>query len=439
MICSNCGHSLNTEDKFCPICGNKISLDNIDYKNIASTELNKEDENEKEKTLLMTLWDEENLQKTLPNALKDVIFPKDLDKKSKVIHEEDEGESKNKSVFLFPIISALAACSMLVATYSYEYYVNWNTLSMQKQAETLALSGNIDKSLPLIEEGLSKRPNYDSLQVDFEFLNKGKSIENNLKEVDKLSEEKKFDTALNLLNSVEKTLSNTTGPFYGNLKNQAAVRKISLILEEVKNKMKDKKTIEELIPLYEQVMTIKTEEGKKTLDELRNQISNIAYNNANEYLNKKNFDSALGEINRALQFDKNNKKLNSMSTVIKNQKNKFELDEQKRIEQAVTSAIEEETVNQTKSVKILHSNSAMDNNGNFVIGGEIENIGTKPIYSIEIFYQIYNSKGQTIASCSTFVYPNYLNPGDKGKFEFVHYGMKDAKEIKIINSTWSVE
>ena len=257
--------------------------------------------------------------------------------------------------------------------------------------------------------------------------------------MDKLSEEKKFDTALNLLNSVEKTLSNTTGPFYGNLKNEATVRKTSLILEEVKNKMKDKKTIEELIPLYEQIMTIKTEEGKKTLDELRNQISNIAYNNANEYLNKKNFDSALGEINRALQFDKNNKKLNSMSTVIKNQKNKFELDEQKRIDQAVTSAMEEETINQTKSVKILHNNSTIDNNGNFIIGGEIENIGTKPIYSIEIFYQIYNSKGQTIASCSTFVYPNYLNTGDKGKFEFVHYGMKDAKEMKITNSTWSVE
>lgn len=438
MICPNCGHSLNTEDKFCPSCGNKISLENIDYKNISSSKSDKEDENDK--TILMApIWNEENLQKTLPSSLRNIIFPKDLDIKNGLTQEEDSCDNKHKSLFLFPIISALAACSIIVITYSYEHYINWKTISLQKQAETLALSGEIDKSLSLIKDGINKRPNYESLQVDLEFLNKGKNILNALKEVDKLTSENKFDEALNLVTSTEKSISNSTGPFYNSLKKKIVEKKNVVLLALVKNEIKNKKSLEELIPLYEKVLSIDTEDGKKIVNELKSQISNIAYNNANEYLNKKNFDSALAEINKALQYDKMNKKLLSLSDVIQVQKNKFEQDEKKRIEQAIASAVEEENKNQANSVKILNSTNTANANGDFVINGEIQNIGTKPIYSIQIFYDIYNSKEQVIASFSTFVYPNYLYPGDKGKFEFVHYDLKDAKKIKITKSTWSVE
>lgn len=438
MLCPNCGHNLNTEDKFCPNCGNKISLDNIDDKNIISSKLDKEDINSK--TLLMTpILNEENLEKTLPNSLKNVILPKDLDTEKQIIEDEDCYSDNDKSVFLFPIISALIACSVVVTTYSYEHYTNWKTLSVQKQAESLALSGDIDKSLSLIKHELNKRPNYESLQVDLEFLNKGKTIYNTLSEVDKLTKENKFDEALNLVTRTEKSLSNASGPFFNNLNKKIIEQKNVVSLALVKNEMKNKKNLEELIPLYEKVLVIETEPGKKLLNELKNQLCNIAYNNANEYLNKKNFDTALAEINKGLQFDKMDKKLLSLSKVIQEKKNKFEQEEQKRIEQAIASAIEEENKNQVNSVKVLNSTSTTNANGDFVVNGEIKNIGTKPIYSIQIFYDIYNLKDQVIASFSTFVYPNYLYPCDKGKFEFTHYDLKNAKKIKVTKSTWSVE
>ncbi|WP_027623074.1 FxLYD domain-containing protein [Clostridium lundense] len=433
MICPDCGHYLNTEDKFCPNCGSKISLDNIDNKNNIYSKLDEEDKNSK--TLLMTpIWNEENL----PDSLKNVISPKDLDIEEQII-EEDYSSDNGKSVFLFPIISALIACSVVVITYSYEHYTNWKTLSIQKQAESLALSGDIDKSLSLINDELGKRPNYESLQVDLKFLNNGKNIYNTLTEVDKLTKQNKLDEALDLVTRTEKSLSNASGPFFKNLNKKVIEKRNVVSLALVKNEMKNKKSLEELIPLYEKVLVIDTEQSKKLLNELKNQICNIAYNNANEYLNKKNFDTALTEINKGLQFDKTDKKLLSLSKIIQEKKNKFEQEEKKRIEQAIASAVEEENKNQINSVKVLNSTSNTNSNGDFIVSGEIKNIGTKPIYSIKIFYDIYNSNGQVIASFSTFVYPNYLHPGDKGKFEFTHYDLKNAQKIQVTKSTWSVE
>ncbi|KAJ49557.1 hypothetical protein BD780_001374 [Clostridium tetanomorphum] len=424
MICPSCGHTLNTEDTFCPHCKNKICFDSIDT----------------EKTLLMhKIVEKEIPSESSSSIIKGEIFPKDLDNKNNNFIKNENSPGKNTSIFLFPIISALAACSIVILTYGYEYYINEKILSMQKQGEALAISGDINKSFPIIEEASKKRPNYEALKIDLDFLDKGKNIETTLKKVDKLKEDNKFNEAINILDSLEKSLYNSTGPFFSSLKNKILNKKNALMLIDAKNDIKNRKTVLELIPLYNKVAAIGGEEGKKLLQELKKQISTIAYNDANEYLKKKNFKSAIDEITRALQYDKNNSKLVSLASTIKEQKNKFELEEQKRLEQAIASAVEEENKNQTQSVKVLSNDLSINENGDLVIEGEIENIGTKPIYSIEIFYNIYNAKGDIIISNSTFVYPNYLYPKDKGKFEYTHYGVKKGSKIKILKSTWFVD
>ena len=70
-----------------------------------------------------------------------------------------------------------------------------------------------------------------------------------------------------------------------------------------------KNTIDELIPYYIKISQIESEESQALLEKIKTEISNIAYTNADNFLKKKHFDEAIKEIDKALQYDKDNEKL----------------------------------------------------------------------------------------------------------------------------------
>ncbi|CDI48906.1 tetratricopeptide repeat protein [Clostridium tetani] len=346
--------------------------------------------------------------------------------------------SKNKLYFTIPIASAFIGFFVIGCTYIYENNLNKRILSSQSQAEALALSGDLDNALKIVEKLVVKRPNYASLQMNLEFLVKGKDFQKLLSKIENLKRQGKYTEALNGLSSLEKELENSTGPFWSTLKKQQISLKNSILIAQIKNDMTNKNTIDQLIPYYIKISQIESEESQALLEKIKGEISNIAYTNADNYLKRKHFDEALKEIDKALQYDKDNEKLLSFKNIIQRKKEQFEIDEQNRIEQAINSAKEEEE-NKTDSVKSLSINGSFNEKGEFIVKGEIENIGTKSIYSIEVFYSILDSKGTVLKSNSTYVYPNYLKLKDKGTFEFIHNDLENASTVKIDKFTWLLE
>ncbi|WP_282804289.1 tetratricopeptide repeat protein [Clostridium tetani] len=346
--------------------------------------------------------------------------------------------SKNKLYFTIPIASAFIGFFVIGCTYIYENNLNKRILSSQSQAEALALSGDLDNALKIVEKLVVKRPNYASLQMNLEFLVKGKDFQKLLSKIENLKRQGKYTEALNGLSSLEKELENSTGPFWSTLKKQQISLKNSILIAQIKNDMTNKNTIDQLIPYYIKISQIESEESQTLLEKIKGEISNIAYTNADNYLKRKHFDEALKEIDKALQYDKDNEKLLSFKNIIQRKKEQFEIDEQNRIEQAINSAKEEEE-NKTDSVKSLSINGSFNEKGEFIVKGEIENIGTKSIYSIEVFYSILDSKGTVLKSNSTYVYPNYLKLKDKGTFEFIHNDLENASTVKIDKFTWLLE
>ncbi|RXI38468.1 hypothetical protein DP129_09530 [Clostridium tetani] len=346
--------------------------------------------------------------------------------------------SKNKLYFTIPIASAFIGFFVIGCTYIYENNLNKRILSSQSQAEALALSGDLDNALKIVEKLVVKRPNYASLQMNLEFLVKGKDFQKLLSKIENLKKQGKYTEALNGLSSLEKELENSTGPFWSTLKKQQISLKNSILIAQIKNDMTNKNTIDQLIPYYIKISQIESEESQALLEKIKGEISNIAYTNADNYLKRKHFDEALKEIDKALQYDKDNEKLLSFKNIIQRKKEQFEIDEQNRIEQAINSAKEEEE-NKTDSVKSLSINGSFNEKGEFIVKGEIENIGTKSIYSIEVFYSILDSKGTVLKSNSTYVYPNYLKLKDKGTFEFIHNDLENASTVKIDKFTWLLE
>lgn len=379
------------------------------------------------------IYKKEDLQVSIEN---NQISPKEIIDINK---DENSFFSKNKLYFIVPIISAFIGFFIIGCTYIYEDKLNKNILSSQSKAESLALSGDLDSSLKIIKDLLAKRPNYTSLQMNLEFLIKGKDFQKVLARVENLKKKDRYNEALNELSSLEKELENSTGPFWSTFKKQQITLKNSILIAEIKNDMANKNTIDELIPYYIKISQIESEESQALLEKIKTEISNIAYTNADNFLKKKHFDEAIKEIDKALQYDKDNEKLLSFKNIIQRKKEQFEIDEQKRIKQAIDSAKKEENKNKNNSVKSLSVNGSFSDKGEFIVKGEIENIGTQSIHSVEVFYSILDSKGNVVKSNSIYVHPNYLKPKDKGTFEFVHNNLSNASTVKIDKFTWILE
>ena len=344
-------------------------------------------------------------------------------------------KNKNKLYFIIPIVSAFIGFFIMGCTYIYEDSLNKHVLSSQAQAETLALSGDLDNSLNIIEKLVRKRPNYTSLQISLEYLVKGKDFQKHLSAIESLKKHGKNKEALDKLFSLEKELENSSGPFWSTIKKQQTDLKNNILVSQIRKDLTNKNTIGELIPFYIKISQIESEESQVLLEKIKDKISNIAYVNADNYLKRKQFDKSIKEIDTALQYDKDNEKLLSFKNIIERKKKQFEINEQKRIEQAI-NLDKEENKNKTDSVKCLSVNGSLNEKGEFIVKGQLENTGTKSISSVKVIYSILDSNGNILKTNAVNVNPSSLNPKDKGTFEYIHTDLKNNYTVRVDKFTW---
>lgn len=358
-------------------------------------------------------------------------------KSSKEIIDESTEENnflfKNKLYFIVPILSAFIGFFIMGCTYLYEDALNKHVLSSQSEAETLALSGDLDNSLIAIEKLIKKRPNYTSLQMSLEFLVKGKNFQKDLNEIKNLEKYNKNKDALEKLASLEKEFENSSGPFWSTIKKQQIALKTNILVSQTKNELTNKNTIDELIPYCIKISQIESEESQALLEKIKGEISNIAYINADNYLKRKQFDKAIKEIDKALQYDKDNEKLLSFKNIIERGKKQYKINQQKRIEQSINLDKEE---NKTDSIKPLSMNGSLNEKGEFIVKGQLENIGTKPVSSVKVIYSILDLNGNILKSNSVNINPSSLKPKDKGMFEYIHTDLNNAYTVRVDKFTW---
>lgn len=232
---------------------------------------------------------------------------------------KDKKTNSNK-LLIAPIVCSILSFIVISLAYIYEKNITKDILISEKRAEDLALSGNLYEALNIVKKNIKKRPNYTSIQTDLEFLINGIEVNNKIDKIKYLNKEKKHDEAIKMATDLENQLSSSTGSFYSMLKNNVTVLKESLIVDKIRPNIQNKYNINELIPYYTKVYKMETQEGQLLLDDIKKEISRIAYANATFYLNQKKFDKALKELNNALKYDQDNQKLLSFKYIIERKK-----------------------------------------------------------------------------------------------------------------------
>jgi hypothetical protein len=388
MFCTKCGEALPPKSNFCGKCGSPV----------AQTEAG--------------------------------------DAKAKEI--ENRKTSSLIKIWLLPFAALFIVAFGMLADYLYQNWVNQKVEALRISGEKLALEGKVAEGKAKIDQALALRPQLAILRNDEKLLEEALRVEQKINEAQTLTKQQKFADALLKVEQAQKELNGRSGPLYTVMMKQAKKQEEQTTLAQVRHDIPKKKGIEELAALLTKVSAFQGEEAAKTKKVITQKMADVAYAEAEKALKKKDFAQAMETIENVLTYDQQNKKLLSFQKTIKQKQKSFEQAEQKRLEMAMEAAAKEEMKNRTQAVDLVSLTSGVNESGNFVISGEVRNVATRPISFIRLYYSIFDANGNIVGESSTYVSPYYLDIGEAGYFEAIHYDDGLMNSVQITRVEWAL-
>ncbi len=397
MYCHQCGEQVIADAQFCPHCGTKVQN---------------------------TAQEETAAGTTTGSRLDDSMKPQKKAKLGRIIPA------------LIPIISFILVAAGLAIYYVQEQNMNKEVLQLKEEAEQAALQQNFKEAKGLLEEALDKRPDYETLAIDLEAVEQANEYKESLAKVSEHIKKSQFDAADKELTNVKKHLNDKKSPIFMPFHNQIKDKDVNITVGKIKTELNDLTTIDELSGKLSLLASLPEKEARAVKQEIINKIVQISIDQAGQQLKEKQFSQAMSVVEKGLQYAVNDEKLTALKQRIEQDRQAFEKAEQDRIEQAMKSAAQENLINQTAAAEVLDLSAKVNEYGDLYLSGTVNNKATANIYSVTVYYSIYDENDSFIEKGDTVVYPYLLEPGDTGKFENTHYGLHENATVQIDNITW---
>lgn len=398
-VCHQCGEKLLDDARFCSSCGTQI----------------------------------ETQASAAEDELPDTILEQPI---------EEETPTQKASLFsrilpiLIPLISLVLVTSGITVYYSHESNVNEKVLSLKETAEKEALAGKYDKAIQLLEKAVEQRPSFSILTDEIEVINRAKDYQESFLRISEKIKKTKFDEALKEIASLKENLKNERGPLFESFPQLIEDSEVKLTVGTIKQELNELNTIDELGGKLSILSTLPEKEASAVKAEILNKIVQISTDQVENNLTNKQFSDAFNTIDKGLSFAVNNEKLLALKDRVEQDKVAFEKAEQQRIEKAMEAAAQEDLKNRTAAVEVSNFLVKVDEYGDLLLSGDIQNVATTSISSITVYYTIYDENYEYITDGYTSVYPYYLDPGEYGAFEDIYYGIYQNVNVEIDNITW---
>lgn len=414
MYCSNCGKQTDQDARFCPACGTEMSQDDgtpVDIGNQAN---------------------ELGYQYAQPDG-------QEVSRRTKRGMHEATGPEKKKWQWILPTSLLVVVVLSLASFYFYEQHQTKAALAHFKQGESLAIKGDYLGALTAFNQSLNLRSHFSSAANDKKVVMMAMKVDSDLKAASELQKKNNYAEALNHITSAENRLDGYKGKVVDQLTNAVIKQRTTTMVAQLRYDMKGKTSEADLAPILQRAEALKVPEAKAIADEIRKQLVESIYDQANSYLKERHYSKALASIEDGLKYSPDDKKLTTLKATVTKAKQAFEAAQQQKIKQAMAAAAKEEANNQTNAVKLLDVKATLDQFGDVVIDGNIQSIATVPISGVEVFYTLYDSDGNEYDTNSVYVDTYLLYPGDKSTFEYTHYNAGQNLTVKVTGFTWYLE
>lgn len=356
---------------------------------------------------------------------------------------EPETNSKDKRSWLpiiTPVIALVVMGVALYFVYNHETNVNAEVVGMKQEAEEVALAGELREAEKLLVDAIDKRPEVEALQTELNHVQEAISWNKKLDEVSSLLKEDSLKKASEQLSSIQEQLRQEESKLLLTLIPRMNELDSRLTLKEVNQELSKITNIDELASKLDTLSDLNLEEASKVRDKIFEKIINQSTKKAEAAVEEKRYTEAIAMIDQGLQYVSNDEKLIQLKERIQQEKEAFEQAEQQRLESAMQQAAQDELRNQTQALEVMDVSITKDEFGDYKVSGELESVATQIISTVSVMYDIVNKDGEVVRSDSAKVYPNYLNPGNKGNFEKVHYELEEGEySVEITEMEWLVE
>lgn len=340
---------------------------------------------------------------------------------------------------VIPMISFLLVAAGLAFYYIQEQTINEEVLQIKEDAETAALKQKYKQAKELLEEALDKRPNYETLTINLKAVEQAIQYDQSIAAISEYIKKSQFDEADNELSHLKNQLNEEQSPIFEPLQRKMKEKEVNITVGKIKSELNDLATVDELSGKLSILANLPEKEARAVRTEIIKKIVQISLDQAEQQLKDKHFSQAISTVDKGLQYAVNNEKLTALKVRIEQDKQAFEKAEQERIEQAMASAAEEELKNKTAAAEVIDLQANVNEYGDLYLSGSLTNRATTNIYSITVYYSIYDEQHSLIESGDTVVYPYLLEPGESGTFDRIHYGLHENVKVEIDNITWYLD
>ncbi|MGJ7920787.1 zinc-ribbon domain-containing protein [Neobacillus sp. LXY-4] len=467
MYCHQCGSKLQEGSRFCSSCGANVSQDlnppnapiqeetssTKAYDDSSSKVWAVEAEAEPSPKFEAEPEGKENPEEVPESALVEVAAAVQAQAQAKIKNEgqpqqraaaqnEETSLSKKLAKYLFviiPLISLLGVSGGVYAYYNHETNVNQQVKELKTEAEKMALKGQYEKAIKALDKGIKLRPDYKLLKTEKETVKLAESYSKSMDKVANFIKTKKFEDATKELNTLTEKVSKQKGPLFEPFNQQLKEKEVSITVGKIKQELDGLNTIDELGGKLTVVASLSSAEANAVKTQILNKIIQLASDQAEKYLQDKDFSNAISVLDNGLSYSKEDAKLLAFKERVQSEKTSFEKAEQERIEQAMEAAAKEDLKNHTAAVDVTSFEVEQDEYGDLYLYGEVKSSATTSIYSVKIEYTIYDESGAYYDDSYTTVYPYYLAPGETGNFEDIIYGIDGNVKVEIDNITWYLD
>lgn len=410
MYCQNCGTKIdNAAARFCPSCGSKVAAGQTA-------------ETAEEELVLQT------------NELETEVDASNLE------HSRSTLRKSNRLVWpiIIPVVSLLIAGGSAYAYYHHQVETNKEVLFLKDKAENDALKGKYTDALASLKNANALRPAYQVLQKDQEQINTAIAFNRSLTEISNSLKTQKLDQADSQISKLKASLEKWSGPLFSPFQKQIEEKATTLAVAKIKVEINSLKTVDKLADKLTALSSLRAAETDAVKGLILAKIVDLTTKDAEAELHEKQFSDAMSTVDNGLKYASNDTKLVSFKKRIKNEQASFEKAEQQRIEKAMEVAAQEDLSNHTAAVSVNNLNFYTDDYGDLHISGDIVNQATVPISSVTLYYSIYDTSGNILASDSMYVDPYYLEPGENGTFEDFYYGVNEDTTVTVTKMTWQL-
>ncbi|TLS37289.1 hypothetical protein [Pseudalkalibacillus caeni] len=345
-----------------------------------------------------------------------------------------------------PVAASLLLGEGLGGYYYYEKSLTEASVSSFKEGEQLAKQEKYEEAYKKFEKAQKDRSDFPAAESNQKLMQLAMDVQHQLDSANGERKQDAYTDALARLRKTDSTLKKYDGELVEDLQKKVRNARTTVMVAELKYDMNGKETIDELKPILLRAESLTVKEAAEIADQVRKQIVEVAYKEANGYLTENHFTNALATVAKGLEINKNSEKLKNLQTAIKKKQTAFEQAQQKRIEQAMVAAAKEKEKNQTDALKLEEVTTEVNEFNELVVKGKVQSVATVPIFSVSIKYTVLNEKKEpTDNKGEIYVNPDTLYPDDQGTFDFMVLNLEAEKEklknytVKITDMTWYLE